>query len=323
MAVSILCHDISDLCIGKPAVSSLPLSAPVSDAVSALRRSPSQSLLITSDKPSPEKKAVTIAGSICLVDLVCFLCSEGKRLDDCAGSLETSVSVLLQKGRVRRVEPHSSVLEALDAILDGGATKLVIPLRPRASIRKKHSTESFCLLTQEDLVRHFLASISVLSPIVSLSVASLDLIQHEFPSVQSRCSATSALSLLNHHKTPVAVITDSGHLIGELSGPIISSLDSTAVTAAASDIATFSVDEFVDWIERIGRKSARSVPEVVVCQPGSSLVAVMVQALAHRVDHVWVVDAKDDCKVVGIVTFNEVLRVFRDQLTAVEEIVEF
>jgi CBS domain-containing protein len=217
----------------------------------------------------------------------------------------------------------NSVLDALDAILDGGATELVVPLRPRGGSRKKHLTENFCLLTQEDLVRHFLASISVLSPIVSLSVSSLNLIQQNFPSIQPTCSATSALSLLNRHKSPVAVITESGHLISELSGAIISSLDSAAVTAAASDIAAFSVDEFVVWIEGIGRTSARSVPEVVVCQPGSSLVAVMVQALAHRVDHVWVVDEKADCKVVGIVTFTNVLRVFRDQLTGVEEIVEF
>lgn len=215
------------------------------------------------------------------------------------------------------------MLDALDAILDEGARELVVPLRPRGGSRKKHLTENFCLLTQEDLVRHFLASISVLSPIVLLSVSSLGLIQHDFPSVQPRCSATSALSLLNRHETPIAVTTESGHLIGELSGPIISSLDSAAVTAAASDIAAFSVDEFVAWIEGIGRKSARSVPEVIVCQPGSSLVAVMIQALAHRVDHVWVVDKKDDCKVVGIVTFTDVLRVFRDQLMGVEEIVEF
>ncbi|KAF3322363.1 CBS domain-containing protein CBSX5-like protein [Carex littledalei] len=317
MAVSILCHDISDLCIGKPAVSSLHLSAAVSDAISSLRRSPSQFLLIISDKPSPEKKPAAIAGSICLVDVVCFLCSEGKRqLVDPAGALGSSV--LLQKGRVRRVEPHSSVLDALDAILDGGATELVIPLWARSGSRKKHSTENFCLLTQEDLVRYFLASISVLSSIVSLSVSSLDLIQHDFPSIQPRYSATSALSLLNRHKTPVAVITETGHLISELSASIISSLDLAAVKGSVSNIATFSVDEFVGWIEGIARKSGRSVPEVVVCQPGSSLVAVMVQALAHRVDHVWVVDEKDDCKVVGIVTFTDILRVFRYQLTGVE-----
>lgn len=212
----------------------------------------------------------------------------------------------------------NSVLDALDAILDGGATELVIPLRPRGGNRKKHSTENFCLLTQEDLVRYFLASISVLSSIVSLSVSSLDLIQHDFPSIQPGYSATSALSLLNCHKTPVAVITETGHLIGELSASIISSLDLAAVKGSVSDIATFSVDEFVVWIEGIARKSGRSVPEVVVCQPGSSLVAVMVQALAHRVDHVWVVDEKDDCKVVGIVTFTDILRVFRYQLTGVE-----
>ncbi|KAL2541538.1 CBS domain-containing protein CBSX5-like [Abeliophyllum distichum] len=49
--------------------------------------------------------------------------------------------------------------------------------------------------------------------------------------------------------------------------------------------------------------SARMVrrAEAIVCRPGSSLVAVMVQAIAHRVKYVWVIE--DDCSVVGIVTF--------------------
>jgi hypothetical protein len=40
----------------------------------------------------------------------------------------------------------------------------------------------------------------------------------------------------------------------------------------------------------------------------------MVQALAHRVSYVWVLEEEDDCRLAGIVTFADVLRVFREQL---------
>ncbi|XP_073314122.1 CBS domain-containing protein CBSX5-like [Primulina huaijiensis] len=57
--------------------------------------------------------------------------------------------------------------------------------------------------------------------------------------------------------------------------------------------------------------SARMVrrAEAIVCHPGSSLVAVMIQAIAHRVNYVWVIE--DDCSVVGIVTFANMLKIFR------------
>ncbi|PQQ11906.1 CBS domain-containing protein CBSX5 [Prunus yedoensis var. nudiflora] len=61
--------------------------------------------------------------------------------------------------------------------------------------------------------------------------------------------------------------------------------------------------------------SARMVrrAEAIVCHPKSSLVAVMIQAIAHRVNYVWVIE--DDCSLVGIVTFSGMLKVFREQGT--------
>lgn len=58
--------------------------------------------------------------------------------------------------------------------------------------------------------------------------------------------------------------------------------------------------------------SARIVrrAEAIVCHPWSSLVAVMIQAIAHRVNYVWVIE--EDCRVVGIVTFSNMLEIFRD-----------
>lgn len=52
--------------------------------------------------------------------------------------------------------------------------------------------------------------------------------------------------------------------------------------------------------------------EAIVCYPGSSLVAVMIQAVAHRVSYVWVIE--EDCSVVGIVRFSSMLEVFREHL---------
>lgn len=62
---------------------------------------------------------------------------------------------------------------------------------------------------------------------------------------------------------------------------------------------------------RSNSRSARTA-EAIVCHPWSSLVAVLIQAISHRVNSVWVVE--DDCSVVGMVTFANMLEVFRDRL---------
>ncbi|KAL0363331.1 UNVERIFIED_CONTAM: CBS domain-containing protein CBSX5 [Sesamum calycinum] len=67
------------------------------------------------------------------------------------------------------------------------------------------------------------------------------------------------------------------------------------------------------WPSSRSGGSNRSYPgrrsEAIVCSRGSSLVAVMIQALAHRVSCVWVME--EDRTVVGNVTFAGMLRVFR------------
>lgn len=83
------------------------------------------------------------------------------------------------------------------------------------------------------------------------------------------------------------------------------SVSSPTATLAASNSRKYS---------RFGSYSARMVrrAEAIVCHPRSSLVAVMVQALAHRASYVWVLE--DDYSLVGIVTFTEMLKVFREHL---------
>ncbi|CAN6232616.1 unnamed protein product [Urochloa humidicola] len=57
----------------------------------------------------------------------------------------------------------------------------------------------------------------------------------------------------------------------------------------------------------------RLTEDVVACHSGSSLVAVMAQALAHRVGYVWVVDETSGA-LVGVVRFADVLAVLREHL---------
>lgn len=266
-----------------------------------------------------------------------------------------------------------SILEALDAILSG-AQVLAVPLR--AGGRKKQlgsggaAAGDFCWLTQEDLVRYFLNSIGLFYHVAARSVSSLGLVRTDFLSVRPGESALSAVHLIRRAvatETAVAVVTEDGHLVGEISPALLAACDETAAAAIATlsvaDLMAYAdyfgsppehilravkaglkdkgLDAMLDLIEdeslssfsslsassssdeetgraQLRRPSGsfgrRSAEEPVVCSPASSLVAVMVQALAHRVSYVWVLDEDDDCRLAGIVTFADVLRVFREQL---------
>lgn len=68
-----------------------------------------------------------------------------------------------------------------------------------------------------------------------------------------------------------------------------------------SPAKTTSFGRSMSTSARMARKA-----EAIVCNPTSSLMAVMIQAIAHRVNYTWVVD-KDGC----FVTFVDILKVFR------------
>ncbi|CAL9125140.1 unnamed protein product [Musa textilis] len=375
MAVSLVSNEVSDLCIGKPALRSLPLSAAaVGDALLALRRGGEPHLaVLAADRAAPEKRAVV--GKLCVADVLCYLCSDGN-LASPGAALERPVSALLPKGAglVRRVEPQFSVSEALDLILDG-AQSLVVPIG--SVCRKKLAAAEFCWLTQEDFVRYFLNSIALFCPVPTLSIDALGLvrsadalaIRHDEPGLSLLPLVRRALS----DQTAVAVVTDDGRLLGEISPAALSACDETVAVAAG--IATLTAGDLMAFIDYYGSPSeslvraikaglkekglqemlelmedelssfsissssasssssddessggrrlrklrsrsfsiGRRSEEPEVCHPGSSLVAVMVQALAHRVSYLWVVD-EDDYGLMGIVTFADMLRVFREQL---------
>ncbi|XP_043689586.1 CBS domain-containing protein CBSX5-like [Telopea speciosissima] len=383
MAVSSLAHEVSDLCLGKPALRSLSISATVGEALSALKRSDDSYLSVWScDHTSKEKTDFDdcrCVGKICMVDVICYLC-EAKNLSCPSSALKSSVSVLLPKtpGLVRHVEPHSSLLDAIDLILEG-AQNIVVPIQ--SSSRKKHLHKSsfgptlhngreFCWITQEDVVRFLLGSIGLFSPIPALSIESLGIVGTEILSVNYHVPAISAVESIARSLTrliSVAVVDDSGKLIGEISPFTLASCDETVAAA----IATLSAGDLMAYIDcggppedlvrvvkarlkernlegmlelmeefsscssssdeeyfsspteplrgrvsrsRSGSYSARIMrrSEAIVCQPRSSLVAVMIQALAHRVSYVWVIE--DDYSLAGIVTFPDILKVFREHL---------
>ncbi|KAJ1694157.1 hypothetical protein LUZ63_010855 [Rhynchospora breviuscula] len=387
MAVSLLSHEVSDLCIGKPPVRSLPITASVGEALAALKRCPDNELCIVgTDRLSSSEKKV-IAGKVGLADVICYLCSSDDNLVDPLGALNKPLSDLLLlkeiggSGRaiVCQIEPRASLFKAIDEILDGAGT-LVVPIHSRASWRKHHSTTAeFCWLTHEDLIRYLLGSISLFSHVATLSISSLILIRPITLSISQHEPAISAIPLLQQaisNGTSVAVLSDNGCLLGEISPPQLSSCDESVAAA----IAALSAGEFLSYLEyqyhgflpesfsnfiktrlkedgltglmnlmeevssgsllssgsssdeesvqhkgHLGRTMSRgygrrSPVEVVACSPESSLVAVIVQAIAHRVGYVWVVDGgeefggQDEEKLVGIVTFSDILKVFREQL---------
>ncbi|KAL3647073.1 hypothetical protein CASFOL_008041 [Castilleja foliolosa] len=382
MAAQLLAYEVADLCLGKPPLRSLSAStATVSDALAALKSADENSISVWNcDHRRSKNPECVCVGKICMVDIICYLCRE-ENLASPAAALKSPISVLLSKfeGLVRHVEPSSSLIEAIDLILEG-AQNLVVPIRTNSRQRKQlqkssnspslcstnHNGQEYCWLTQEDIIRFLLGLIGLFSPIPTLSVETLNLISHDYLVVDYHAPATSAIGPIYQSlvdQTSVAVIDDGGTLIGEISPFTLACCDETVaaaiMTLSAGDLMAYIdcggppeeivrvveerlkeknleclLDEFVSgscngnsssdeelaplarmgWYTRCSSYSARMVrrAEAIVCHPGSSLVAVMIQAIAHRVNYVWVID--NESGVVGIVTFANMLEVFRENL---------
>ncbi|KAI8000447.1 CBS domain-containing protein CBSX5 [Camellia lanceoleosa] len=382
MAVRFLAREVSDLCLGKPALRALPISATVADALSALKRSGESYISVWSCEHSRSdfgggSGGCGCVGKVCLVDVICFLCGEKNLLNPLL-ALQAPVSDLLPKvpGLVRHLEPHSSLLEAIDYILEG-TQNLVVPIESNLSItsRKKllnktssfvsstlHNGHEYCWLTQEDVVRFLLNSIGVFSPLPAFTIESLNIIDTNIMTIYYDNPASSALDSISRFLTEqksIGVVDEYNKLIGEISpytlaccneavvgaittlsagdlmayidyggppedlvqlvkarleeknlGAILEFIEELSFSSASSQSSCSSDEEFgLGKSSGAGRYSAARRSEVIVCWPWSSLVAVMIQALAHRVNYAWVVD--EDYSVVGIVTFAGILKVFR------------
>ncbi|CAI9760477.1 unnamed protein product [Fraxinus pennsylvanica] len=385
MAARLLSYEVADLCLGKPPVPSLSISATIGDAVATLKGSEDNFISVWScdhSKSNLNSNDCFCISKICMVDIICYLCKE-ENLLSLSMVLQSPVSVLLSKvkGLVRHVEPSSSLLEVIDLMLQG-TQNLVVPIRSnskRKQLQKSSSTIhngcEFCWLTQEDVIRFLLCSIGLFSPIPTISIDTLGIISTDFLAIGYHSPAASAVGAISRSlvdQTSVAVVDDDGILIGEISPSTLA----TCGVAVTSAIATLSAGDLIAYIDcggppveisrdvearlkkrnlekmldkfmtitcephipssdddlpsprttmrpksgrysRSSSYSARMVrrAEAIVCHPGSSLVAVMVQAISHRVNYVWVIE--DDCSVVGIVTFFNMLEIFRENLESV------
>ncbi|KAI3765040.1 hypothetical protein L2E82_15061 [Cichorium intybus] len=378
MARRFLAREVSDLCVGKPPLRSLPVTATVSDAISALKRSGDINVGVWSCNHSDsivagnDEVSCRCIGKICMVDVIIHLCKE-ENLSRPVEALQTSVLDLVPKvnGQIRHLEPNSSLLEAIDCIIEG-AQNLIIPIQTttRTNQRKKHLNNSsqstthhngkeFCWLTREDVVRFLLDSIGVFSPIPTFTIESLNIINTETLTVHYDDPAISTLPLINRshlNQTSIAVINQDKTLIGEISPFALSCCDETIAAAifalSAGDLMTYidysgppedlvhlvkvrlqerNLTAMMDLVDKYydpsssssssdeefggGRNGGmgRSYPgrrsEAIVCNPWNTLMAVMVQMIAHRVSYAWVV--REDYGLVGIVTFTEILKQLR------------
>ncbi|CAL1362279.1 unnamed protein product [Linum trigynum] len=303
MADSFLAREVSDLCLGKPALRSLAVSATVADALSALRRfgDSSSHLSVWSCNHRSQGKSLDVdgeclcVGKVCMVDVICFLARE-ENLKNPAVALQKPLSLLLHgvpAGVVRRLEPHASLLEAVDLIAEG-AQNLVIPIHSHFSSRKKliqrscpnstlHDGREFCWLTQEDIIRYLLNCIGIFSPLPNRTVESLGIVDKEsILAVHYDDPASSALPLISQSlikQTSVAILDSEGKLVGEISPAALNCCDESAAAAVATlsagDLMTYidcfgdMPEELVKMVkERLAAKNLEAAVELVVAAAG-------------------------------------------------------
>ncbi|KAL6206904.1 hypothetical protein ACLB2K_024150 [Fragaria x ananassa] len=387
---SLFSHEVADLCLGKPPLKSLSIAATVGEALSALKRLGETFLSVWSCNHAERNNDVIVeeecrcVGKVCMLDVIAYLGKEENRSSP-AKALEAPLAVLIHRepatALVRHLEPHASLVEAMDLILEG-AQNLVIPLESRRNtgLRNKllhsnsfnptvHNNREYCWLTQEDIVRYLLNSIGYFSHVSNTAINTLHIIDSiNMLAVHYDDPASAALPLISQslvQQTSVAILDGEGIVIGEISpytlntfhesvaaaivtlsagelmayidcgGPwddqvqlvkdrllekkyegLLELMEEDFTFSSSSSICSTSSDEEFgqgrSW--RLGGYSARLVrrSEAIVCYPCSSLVAVMVQALSHRVSYVWVVD--EDRTLSGIVTFASMFKIFRDRL---------
>ncbi|KAL4566870.1 hypothetical protein LXL04_030996 [Taraxacum kok-saghyz] len=269
MAARLLAHEVADLCLGKPPLKSLPISATVRHALNVLKSADDDTHISiwTCDHhqtAQPLANNCLCVGKICMVDIICFLCKEDN-IRSPSSALDSPVSVLLSGDPdiVRHVNPSDSLIEVIDLII-GGAQNLIVPINRKTIINSKRKQNlqrgksiaptthfaggEFCWLTQEDVIRFLLSSIALFSPTVAYSVESLGIISSDIFTVNYHSPASTALGLILGslvEQTSVAVIDDEGILIGEISPFTLAYCDETAAAA----IATLSAGDLMAFID--------------------------------------------------------------------------
>lgn len=113
MAATLLGCEVSDLCLGKPALRSISISATVADALSILTKIDEGYISVWSCGDHSSSKADSdlhcrCVGKVCMVDIICFLCRQENLLQPAIG-LQSPISVLIPEGfeLVKHLEPHA------------------------------------------------------------------------------------------------------------------------------------------------------------------------------------------------------------------------
>ncbi|KAG2280639.1 hypothetical protein Bca52824_051859 [Brassica carinata] len=287
MAITLLSHEVSDLCIGKPPLRCLSaVTATVADAIAALKSSDDPFLSVwscnhdeTNDDDDNKKCDCECLGKICMADVICYLSKFDNKVLSLSSAFNASVSVLLHKCRsiVVHVQSSCKLAEAID-LITGGAQNLIVPIQTKRGQHKvltrknavvslttttttHKNSRQFCWITQEDIIRFFLGSISTFSPLTSMPISELGVINstRAFLAVDyysSAASAVTAISLAIANNISVLVV-DGGcdvveypriALIGEILPMTLACCDETAAAA----VATLSVGELMTYIEGSG-----------------------------------------------------------------------
>ncbi|KAG6628035.1 CBS domain-containing protein CBSX5-like [Carya illinoinensis] len=227
---------LSDLCLGKPALRSLPISATVADALVALKNTDDNFISVWDCVDHSAKVEFghdnvgvgcecRCVGKVCMVDVICYLCRDENLLSPSA-ALKAPVSAILPKipGLVRHLEPSSRLWEAINLILQG-AQNLVVLIQTKLSSysRRKqlqkpsttgpttiHNGRKFYWLTQEDVIRFLLGSIGLFSPLPVLSVDTLGIITTDILAIDYYSPASSAIGAISRSLCEQTSVADSG-----------------------------------------------------------------------------------------------------------------
>ncbi|KAM7251680.1 hypothetical protein ACFE04_023563 [Oxalis oulophora] len=278
MALSLLSHEVSDLCLGKPGLRCLSLAtATVADALYALKFTDDNFVSIWScnhgglsfnnNNNHAQKKnnehgedICQCVGKVSMADVIVYLCKDDNLVSPLNG-LKAPVSVLLTQipAPVMMAQPCSSLLEAIDMILEG-AYNLVVPIQTRQLTRRKlqqkslpnsptvHNGSEFCWLTQQDVIRFLLSSIGLFSPLPAISIDTLNIITTDVITVDYHSPASDALPAIAaslSDQTSVAVVDSENCLIGEISPFTLACCDET-VAAAITTLSTGDLMAYID-----------------------------------------------------------------------------
>ncbi|XP_042941199.1 CBS domain-containing protein CBSX5-like [Carya illinoinensis] len=216
---------LSDPCLGKPALRSLPISATVADAFAALKNTDDNFISVWDCVDHSAKVEFghdnvgvgcecRCVGKVCMVDVICYLCRD-ENLFSPSATLKAPVSASSKNVNL--------LWEAIDLILPG-AQNLVVPIQTKLSSysRRKqlqkpsttgpttiHNGREFCWLTQEDVIRFLLGSIGLFSPLPALSVDTLGIITTDILAIDYYSPASSAIGAISRSLCEQTSVADS------------------------------------------------------------------------------------------------------------------